>query len=406
MSARASSRPLAALTLVTLSACAGSSVQRAPATILDNRATSPRSAESDDRRPADNSLAVVRRTVGIGGSEYCVIDDGQLFCWNDNQRIAGPISGHIRPLAIPHPVTSVAMTAGRLCAVTDRGTVWCRGDNLFGQLAADLTDLDRDAPVQVLGVDDALSVAVGSTNSCVVRRAGKVSCWSTNRSGEAGHKTGYVRAARRLVRPVEVAGVRAVVDVATDDRSTCAVTGTGETRCWGRFHIAGVYQGSNEPEPYRPRPVAPLHRASHISMNHERGCTLVDAGQVQCWGYEVGDSVLGHPDEDGGIARVANLRDAVQVAVGAGHACALNRNGRVLCWGANDYGQLGRPIVKDLEDDHRARPVQSVRDAIEVTANHSASCARTRDHALYCWGMRSDKGDPRGPHAPTVWRIR
>lgn len=115
----------------------------------------------------------------------------------------------------------------------------------------------------------------------------------------------------------------------------------------------------------------------------------------------------GRPDAASGAssAEVPRPRAGEVVAIAAGtlHSCALRRDGRVLCWGANDHGQLGAPTPAtcDVPDELHGGPprkvpcterpviVLAVRDAVELVAAGDATCARTRDARVLCWGDNS-----------------
>ena len=53
------------------------------------------------------------------------------------------------------------------------------------------------------------------------------------------------------------------------------------------------------------------------------------------------------------IALIPLSVKAMSVALGGSHSCALLSNGRVMCWGRNNYGQLGDESVDD-----RTTPVE------------------------------------------------
>lgn len=102
---------------------------------------------------------------------------------------------------------------------------------------------------------------------------------------------------------------------------------------------------------------------------------------------------------------VEGLTEAVGIAVGALHHCAVRRDGTVWCWGSNEYGQLGRT----LEESDRCprsryqgndgwvypyyacamqpRQVPGLADVVEVESRNDFTCARKRDGTVWCWGL-------------------
>jgi alpha-tubulin suppressor-like RCC1 family protein len=79
-----------------------------------------------------------------------------------------------------------------------------------------------------------------------------------------------------------------------------------------------------------------------------QACALVRGGQVYCWGSTgyVGLGVGAVGDDESGNSfisprAVPGLADVVEIEAGAVHTCARRRNGQVLCWGQNTYGELG-----------------------------------------------------------------
>src|SRR5690606_13753099 len=85
----------------------------------------------------------------------------------------------------------------------------------------------------------------------------------------------------------------------------------------------------------------------------------------------------------------------VQVASHAEHTCVLRRQGDVLCWGKNTYGQLG-----DGRRDDSAQPkaVTGLVDATSIAVGVDFSCAVRRHGGVVCWGNNEDGqlGDGRG----------
>jgi alpha-tubulin suppressor-like RCC1 family protein len=99
------------------------------------------------------------------------------------------------------------------------------------------------------------------------------------------------------------------------------------------------------------------------------------------------------------------LEDVRVVAAGAAHTCVVtgeDASRRVLCWGDDQFGQVGRG-VRGLEPVTRPSPVEPLVgepvDELALGATHS--CARLSSGELRCWG-----GNTRGQigtGAPSLW---
>lgn len=77
------------------------------------------------------------------------------------------------------------------------------------------------------------------------------------------------------------------------------------------------------------------------------------------------------------------VNPAVQLALGGHHSCALLADHTVVCWGENNYGQLGDGTTTVHR---RPAPVPGLTDVSEIAAGESSTCARVDDGSVLCWG--------------------
>ncbi|HEY2899879.1 MAG TPA: HYR domain-containing protein [Polyangia bacterium] len=252
---------------------------------------------------------------------------------------------------VPSPVgvagltgaVSIAGGARHACAVRDSGEVDCWGEDEYGQLGNAISDNTTfDLPAAVPGLSDGVSVAAGQDHTCAIRRTGEVACWGHNSWGELGDGTTNDSAV-----PVLVSGLSDAVGIGAGGEQTCAVRANGQVVCWGRGDGAELGNGT---VPFSPTPtpvtVLDLSDAIAVAVGEMHTCALRANGQVVCWGYDlfgdIGDGIS-RPDNPRvpQPVTVSGLSDAVAIAVGAQHTCAVRKTAQAVCWGWGGDGQIG-----------------------------------------------------------------
>lgn len=125
-----------------------------------------------------------------------------------------------------------------------------------------------------------------------------------------------------------------------------------------------------------------------VAAGAGHACARRSGGTVQCWGRnDFGQLGDGTTTDRAQPVSVLNLGDATALALGADHTCVLRKTGAVICWGRNDMGQLGN-AEGGPKSPRGPRPV-SVRnlvDATMLTAGAHHACAARKTGSLVCWG--------------------
>jgi alpha-tubulin suppressor-like RCC1 family protein len=229
-------------------------------------------------------------------------------------------------------------------------------------------------------------LAAGNQFGCGITPTGGVKCWGSGLYGELGNggTTGSTV-------PTPVTGLSAgVVAVSAGAQSACALTSGGAVECWG-YGGAGNLGNGNTAHSYVPVPVTGLSSgAVAISAGGAQSCAVTSQGSLLCWGQneygEVGDGTLALRDTP---VPVMGLGSGVKaVATGYSVTCALTDVGAVWCWGDNTYGALGNGSSAT----YSAVPVavsglsSGVRS---LSVGDEAVCALTSSGVM-CWGDNVD----------------
>jgi serine/threonine-protein kinase len=261
----------------------------------------------------------------------------------------------------------------------------CWGKNNEGQLGIGST-VDPWNPVVVPGLQPT-AVALGAYHSCACDRRGRALCWGRNEDGQLGSAGGG-----SLV-PREVPGVSGCAQIAAAFNHTCAVEAGGRVLCWGGNRNGQVGPGGEARVP-TPTPIAGLGGAAVVALGGHFGgadfsCALQRDGRVLCWG-DNGDGQLGDGTSRSRAspAPVLGLGDVSDLAAGGRHACAVTRAGRLLCWGRNIEGALG---LERTGVTARATEVPGLERMVRVDAGLAFTCGLAAAGSLWCWGS-NDRG--------------
>lgn len=140
-------------------------------------------------------------------------------------------------------------------------------------------------------------------------------------------------------------------------------------------------------------------------------CSLVIANDnsVFCWGENFhGEAGIFSPVE--AVPRFSPLltkRNIRKVSFGDKHAIACTQDKKVVCWGANDCGQLGCGDEK-REKNYVPYEIPCLEDIEEVCAGWAHSIAITGSGAIFSWGLNSHGqlglGDTAAKSTPQVVR--
>jgi alpha-tubulin suppressor-like RCC1 family protein len=290
--------------------------------------------------------------------------------------------------ATPADAVGLAVGGGDSCVLRSSGHVDCWGWNQYSQLGNG-TQASSGTPVEVQGVSAGVQLAAGGDDSCVVLPTGHIDCWGWNGFGQLGDGT-EENGLEPGSPPVEVEGVSDATQVAVGDHS-CAVLSTGHVKCWGEGAYGQLGDGK-ERRSLVPVEVLGISNAVQVAASSQGSCALLANSHVDCWGRnEYGELGNGSTADSSAPVEVKGITDATQVSTGEFYSCASLASGRIDCWGADYYGQLG-----DGSKTNSSTPVevQGISDASEVAAGEGARehvCALLSSGHIDCWG-RNESG--------------
>jgi len=281
------------------------------------------------------------------------------------------------------------------CALLSTGEVLCWGINNYGNLGDGTYD-NRNLPTPLVGLpvgEETTAISSGGRHACVLLRSGRIMCWGLGTSGQLGNGSFFPPEEGPSTSPTPVE-----VTVITDGWSlvfssyihTCAIQENGKAYCWGRNEHGELGNGTFENSAV-PVEVTGLAEVSSIFAGHHHTCAIDPSGTLLCWGKndrgQLGNT--GVVDSSPTPVRVEGIPSRVSaVAPGTSHTCALLENGEVMCWGGNNYGELGIGESGDRDLPVVVSDLPSA--ALEISSGDKHTCVILDGGEVWCWGSNND----------------
>ena len=336
--------------------------------------------------------------VGAAHNYTCVVmDNNDMKCWGrGGQGYLG--NGNSDGSFVPSNVdmggrvaVEMSGTGGHhTCMLLDNGSLSCWGEDWNGQIGHGHYGGWWDTPHEYvsLGTNAAVTVVTGIHHTCAIADDETLWCWGQNTNGQLG--TGdYDR--RTSPTQIQLPPGRSPVSVTAMFDTTCVVLDNGSGMCWGLNNEGnlgdGTYNDRNEPTPIT---ILPENRSLvALALGPSHTCGILDDGLVSCWGGNNNYGAFGDGTTNNSTyprsPQLPSGRTAISIDAGLGHTCVILDNSSGMCWGWNEFGQLG-----DGTTNNTTTPIfvsmPHGAGLAEISAGMRHTCGVATNGSLYCWG--------------------
>ena len=350
-------------------------------------------------------------SVTAGRYHACALDTlGRGWCWGDNSYGQSGVPANIclgcsiRPNLLESSLRFTKISAGstHTCGIATDSTVYCWGDNYFGQLgisgvgACATGRICTPAPVAVTGGLKFKSITSGAYGTCAITVGDVLKCW-----GYQGFNSTLINAAPATVRyPATGDSLWAAVGHTDGGLNGCGLTIGGVAACWGQNFYGQLGIGTVNNQRTNPVAIALSGIVKTISSGSGFSCALTNLGDAYCWGISYGGGLGLGADvvpvacatpQQGATCnptplKVVGNHKFAQLAVGTDGVCAIEISGQTYCWGANNFSAIGSTALGN--SGVAPSPFVSGNGTIytSIAVGTFFTCGVLPDKNISCWG--------------------
>lgn len=339
------------------------------------------------------------RYVNAGDFHGCAITQGDRgYCWGfngDGELGTGTNANANVPTAVARDLSFRVISGGKYhsCGLTLAGVAYCWGENIDGRLGDGTTSPSNDPSIITAGGYTYTAISAGRTNTCGLTSTGRTLCWGFNADGqnglgrETGNDTLSFHASPQEVE--RVAGSATILrSISVGGAHTCGIDLGGVAICWGFNGRGQRGNGSMAENNDHPTDVAGGIIFDSISAGGSHTCGIA-GGTAYCWGdntYGQLGTGAASPSPTFAPVAVAGGYSFRSISAGEHHTCGVTTANQIVCWGRNQFGQLG---IGNTTLTPSPAVVAGGMSWQSVSAAETVSCGMTTGAIAYCWGDNS-----------------
>ena len=306
------------------------------------------------------------------------------------------------------PITSGWKAVSNSCAIRYDSNVYCWGMGAFGRHGNAenqmYTNSNVPTPVSTAGVlagKTIKSIASGEYATCAIASDDNAYCWGANFNGSSGNGTNDPAGIPTTVFKAGVLSGKTIKQIATNDRTVCAIASDNLGYCWGRNTSSQLGNGtttdSNQPVAINTAGALSGKTLTSIAVGSDSTCAIASDGYGYCWG-DGGSGTIGNGTGVGSITPAAIDRTGVlagktlkKISSAISHVCVIASDDNAYCWGYGNNGNLGdgnsissAPVAVTNTGVLAGKTIKS------ISAGYQTTCAVASDNNAYCWGSNAN----------------
>ena len=272
----------------------------------------------------------------------------------------------------------------RLCATKD-SIPYCWGENYYGQSGLGTTS-NLKIPVKFsFNGNETFSpgkVSIGTSSTCMINDQGFLYCRGYNvYSGNLGRNNTI-----NDYTPEKVFGNYNFSEIELSNTHSCGLLQNGSALCWGSNTYGQVGDGTSGTDRYVPTYVKGDNLFGDIHLSAVFGCGLLNNGSALCWGRNnFGQLGMGNNTQMYIPQFSSGGYNFSTISLGRLHVCGLLQNGSALCWGRNNFGQLGLG-TSNTTTMYAPTYVSGGYNFNKISLGEYNSCGLLQNGSALCWG--------------------
>lgn len=300
---------------------------------------------------------------------------------------------------IPLPVSPVSGVAvgGYHTLVFSSYSVWSAGGNGSGQLGRSVvTGRNQDerfglvTPITTAASGITIvSAAAGASHSAALLSNGTVWSWGVNDQGQLGNGGGGNSGSPvSTIDDATKSSLSAIVEISAGAAHNLARSNAGHVYVWGYNAYGQLGDGSyvNRTMAYRLPSFGNLTTAQSVVAGGSFSAVVDQKDRLYLFGNN-GSGQCGLPVTGTGAVLatpfprlIPGVEGVKKVALGTAHILVLKKDGTLLAWGYNTFGQLGNGMKQDS-----SAPVTVMTGVSDIAAFGNSSYA-LKGGVWYGWG--------------------